>query len=181
MATRKTARKSSKPARKSAAKKTVARAKSKPAAKAKPAAKKAPARKRRAQPETLRLRSLVPGLTANDVERSLDFYIRGLGFVVVEEWTNEGKRIGAMLRAGTCQIAVGQDDWKKGRDRVKGVGSRLYLETAQDVDAIGARLKAAGYTLTSEPQTTEWAARELSVDDPSGFHLTIFQDLPKRR
>ncbi|MCM2269431.1 MAG: VOC family protein [Thermoanaerobaculia bacterium] len=175
MATRKTARTSTKPARKGAARKPAARAK------AKPAAKKAPARRRRARPESLRLRSLVPGLTCNDLERCLDFYLRGLGFVVVEEWTNEGKRIGAMLRAGTCQLAIGQDDWKKGRDRVKGIGSRLYLETAQDVDALGARLKAAGYALASEPQTTDWSARELSVDDPTGFHLTIFQPLKKKR
>lgn len=190
MATRKSSRKTSKTAREAAQPKPRARAKAKSTAKKAPARKapspkalprKAPSRRRRAKPESLRLRAIAPALTCGDLDRSLDFYVRGLGFVVAEEWVRDGKRAGAMLRAGTCELGLGQDDWAKGRDRAKGVGCRLYLETIQDIDALAARLKAAGYPPTSGPLTTVWAERELSVDDPDGFHLTVFRALPKSR
>ena len=71
------------------------------------------------------------------------------------------------------QVGLSQDDWKKGRDRKKGVGMRLYLSTSQNVDEIAKRAKNAGFTLKSEPQNTEWKTRAFEVTDPSGFLLTI--------
>src|SRR4051794_32748403 len=47
----------------------------------------APARERRQQaPETLRLRSLEPSLTVDDLERSLRFYTDVLGFFAGDRW-----------------------------------------------------------------------------------------------
>ena len=56
------------------------------------------------------------------------------------------------------------------------MGSRIFL--AQDVYAIAARVKAAGYTLTEEPSDNpQWGVWSFSLDDPDGFHLTITRDL----
>ena len=49
-----------------------------------------------------------------------------------------------MLRAGDVQIGLGQDDWKKGRDREKGVGMRIYVSTTQDIDQLAADAKKRG-------------------------------------
>lgn len=177
-----------KPPRARAAKKTAPRkaARPKAAAKAiktppKKASRKAagsrPAKKVRSRPETLRLRSITPGLTADDLARSMAFYADALGFVVSERWTNdEGGLRGVMMRAGTCELGLSQDDWAKGRDRKKGQGVGIWLETSQDVDALAARVKAAGYSLTEEPKDQPWGARSFSVDDPDGFHLTFFHE-----
>jgi uncharacterized glyoxalase superfamily protein PhnB len=81
-----------------------------------------------------------------------------------------------MLRAGKNQIGLNQDDWKKGRDRKKGIGVRLSLSTPGSVDDIAKRAKNAGITLTSEPHDTEWNSRAFEVTDPTGFLLTIFSD-----
>lgn len=176
-----------KPGRARAAKKTAPRkaARPKAAAKARKAPKKAsrksassrPAKKVRSTPETLRLRSITPGLTADDLARSMAFYGDALGFVVSERWTNdEGGLRGVMMRAGVCELGLSQDDWAKGRDRKKGQGVGIWLETSQDVDALAARVKAAGYSLTEEPKDQPWGARSFSVDDPDGFHLTFYRE-----
>jgi uncharacterized glyoxalase superfamily protein PhnB len=83
-----------------------------------------------------------------------------------------------MMRAGKTQIGLSQDDWKKGRDRKKGVGIRMILETTQNVDELAARARKAGISLASEPQDTEWKGRAFVVSDPSGFLLTISSEMP---
>ena len=91
---------------------------------------------RRQQPETLRLRSLSPTFTVNDLQRSLAWYRDGLGFFVSERWEEGGTLQGVMLKAGACHLSLTQDDFNKGRDREKGVGFRMWCETFQEVDAI---------------------------------------------
>jgi len=147
-------------------------------AKAKPRPRRAarPRRKTRRSPESLRLRGYTPGFTVNDLGRSLAFYTEALGFVVGERWEQEGRLQGVMLKAGACELGLSQDDWKKGRDRSKGEAARLWCSTIQDVDALAARVKAAGYALTEEPHDPEWGGgRAFSLDDPDGFHLTIYK------
>ncbi len=128
--------------------------------------------KPRRKPETLRLRSYAPGLTVSDLERSLDFYTRALGFVPGERFEEGGKLVFVMLKAGSCELGLGQDDWKKGRDRKKGEGFRLWCRTTQDVDALAARARAAGAKITDEPKDSPWG-RAFSLDDPDGFHWTF--------
>jgi uncharacterized glyoxalase superfamily protein PhnB len=111
------------------------------------------------------------------LQKSITFY-EGLGFTVDERWEDNGMLLGVMLRAGKSQIGLNQDDWKKGRDRKKGIGVRLSLSTTQDVDEIARRAKSAGITLKSEPHDTEWKSRAFEVIDPSGFLLTIFAETP---
>ncbi len=122
---------------------------------------------------TLQVRSLVPTITVNDLQRSLKFYRDGLGFAVSEEMNEDGKLIGAMLEAGEAKMGISQDDFAKGRDRVKGVGIRLYLETEQSIEEIAKQAKAAGITPTDGPGPLPWGPMGLTVTDPDGFKLTI--------
>jgi len=130
-------------------------------------------RGRRKQPETLRLRAVSPGFTVNDIGRSVAWYRDVLGFVAADEWRREGKLLGATVKAGAVELFLGQDDWKKGRDRRKGEGFRIYCSTAQDVDAVAARIKAAGGVLTHEPRDEPWGERDFGIVDPDGFKITI--------
>jgi uncharacterized glyoxalase superfamily protein PhnB len=122
---------------------------------------------------TLQARSLVPTLTANDLKRSLQFYRDGLGFAVSEEMKEDGELKGVMIEAGGVSLGISQDDFSKGRDRVKGVGMRLYLETDQDVAALARQAKAAGITLNDGPGPLPWGPIGFTVTDPDGFKLTI--------
>jgi len=121
----------------------------------------------------LQVRTLTPTLTANDLKRSLRFYSDGLGFVVREEWKDEGVFKGVMLEAGKASLNLSQDDFAKGSDRVKGVGMRLFLETDQDIDALARQAKEAGITLDQGPGPLPWGPIGFTVTDPDGFKLTI--------
>ena len=117
-------------------------------------------------------RSVVPSLTVNNLQQSLDFF-GGLGFDVEDRWEEDGKLMGAMLRAGEARLGLSQDDGKKGTNRVKGVGMRIYIDAADDIDQVAAKAKSSGIALTREPHDTEWGTRAFEVTEPSGFLLTI--------
>lgn len=163
--------------KKKTSKTTAARSRKKSAAK-KPAAR--PAAAKSVKSETLSLTSAAPGFTVADIEKSLAWYRDVLGFSVKDRWENDGKLMGVELAAGKVSFMIGQDDWKKGRDRIKGQGVRIYCLTTQDIDRVAARIKGQGGTLTQEPVDQPWGMRELAVDDPDGFKITIASELKKR-
>jgi uncharacterized glyoxalase superfamily protein PhnB len=129
----------------------------------------------RRQPETLRLRDVSPAFTATDLQRSIAFYRDVLGFVVSEEWRENGVLQGCEMRAGNVLFMLMQDDFAKGRDRQKGVGTRLHVSTAQDIDRLAAEIKARGGILDQEPADMPWGQRVFTISDPDGFKLTIAQ------
>ena len=126
--------------------------------------------------EALQISTIVPSLTVDDLQKSIAFY-EALGFAIDERWEEKGTLLGVRLRAGTSQIGLSQDDWKKGRDRKKGIGVRLSISTTRgSVDELARRAKSAGIMLKSEPRDTEWNSRAFELSDPSGFLLTIFSE-----
>jgi uncharacterized glyoxalase superfamily protein PhnB len=128
--------------------------------------------------EAVQIGAIVPSLTVDDLQKSISFY-EALGFTIDERWEEKGTLLGVMMRAGKTEIGLNQDDWKKGRDRKKGLGVRLSVSTTPgNVDELARRAKAAGITLKSEPHDTEWKSRAFEVIDPSGFMLTVYSDTP---
>jgi uncharacterized glyoxalase superfamily protein PhnB len=122
---------------------------------------------------TLKATSLAPALTADDVLKSLRFYTDGLGFKVDELHEEDGRTLGAMLSAGEAKLGISQDDYSKGRNRVKGVGMSLYFETDQDIEELANRAKEAGIKLEKGPGPLPWGPMAFTVVDPDGFKLTI--------
>lgn len=129
----------------------------------------------RHQPETLRLRKLTPGFTASDLARSMTFYRDVLGFVIGDEWRENGDLTGCEIHAGAVTFMLNQDDFAKGRDRQKGVGARIWCHTAQDLDRLAAEIKARGGVLDQEPQDMPWGDRVFMLSDPDGFKFTFVQ------
>ena len=158
-------------------KKAAARAKS--GARRAGGARKAP---RAAASKGLTLSSVAPSFTVDDLQKSIAWYQDVLGFVVKDRWEWDGKLMGVEMGAGTTvTFMLGQDDWKKGRDRAKGEGFRIFSQTTQDVDRLADRIKARGGTLAQEPTDESWGARVLSVVDPDGFKITIFKKKGRAR
>jgi uncharacterized glyoxalase superfamily protein PhnB len=120
----------------------------------------------------LQAKTLSPTFTVNNLQQSLAFF-EGLGFGVEERWEENGELLGVMLRAGEARLNLSQDDWKKGRDRQKGLGMRVFVGTTQDIDQLASDAKKAGITLDREPHDTPWGTRAFEVTEPSGFRLTI--------
>jgi catechol 2,3-dioxygenase-like lactoylglutathione lyase family enzyme len=181
-------KKAKKPAKKAAAKRAPKKAAGKTAAKRKaPSASRAraaapappvvvsrstPAERRRQFPEALRLRGLSASLTVDDLAKSLKFYVDGLGFTIKDRWERDGKLLGVMLVAGACEIGLSQDDWAKGRNRVKGVGVRFHAETGQSLDMIAALAQERGIKADG-PKVAPWGDRVVDFEDPDGYKLTI--------
>jgi uncharacterized glyoxalase superfamily protein PhnB len=170
-AEKKAARKARKAAKTARATNKATRKAPKTAAAARKAAR--PAIKARQQPESLRLRSAGPSFTVGDIHKSLAFYCDVLGFTPRERWEADGALKGVELVAGSVVFWLGQDDWKKGRDRVKGQGFRMYCSTTQDIDTLAARVKAGGATIVEEPKDESWGGRAFGVRDPDGFTITF--------
>jgi uncharacterized glyoxalase superfamily protein PhnB len=123
--------------------------------------------------ESLHGRALSASLTVKDLEKSLAWYRDVVGFTVDRRHERDGKLRAVSLKAGDVRIVIGQDDGKKGWDRVKGEGFSLQVTTGQNVDEIARRIKARGGVIDSEPADMPWGARIFRLRDPDGFRLTI--------
>jgi uncharacterized glyoxalase superfamily protein PhnB len=120
----------------------------------------------------LQAKILAPTLTVESLQRSVAFF-EGLGFGIEDRWEERGVLLGVTLRAGEARINLSQDDWAKGRDRQKGVGMRIIVETTQNIDQLAADARKAGVVLDGEPHDTPWGSRAFDATEPSGFRLTI--------
>jgi uncharacterized glyoxalase superfamily protein PhnB len=117
--------------------------------------------------------SLGVSLTVKDVRASLAWYRDVFGFTVVREMEHEGKLRGVMMKAGAVEILLNQDDGARGWERTKGEGFSLRIRTAQSVDEVAARIRAAGGTLDREPADMPWGARMFVLRDPDGYRFAI--------
>lgn len=121
-------------------------------------------------------KSIFPSLTVNDLTKSLHFYVDGLGFEIVDRNEVNGVLHFAMVKSGNVSVGLGQDDFAKGRGRVKGVGARLWIRTDQDLVALANRAKTAGIKLDGDPAPLPWGPMAFALTDPDGFMLTITTD-----
>jgi catechol 2,3-dioxygenase-like lactoylglutathione lyase family enzyme len=178
----KPAKKAPKKVQKKAQKKAVKKVQKKAAKAARKASKavskpKGRVHQDRQQPESLRLRSAGPSFTVDNIDKSIAFYRDVLGFILKDKWEEEGVLKGVGLLAGSVTFWLGQDDWKKGRGRVKGEGFRIYCGTTQDIDVLAARVRSTGTALAEEPKDQSWGGRDFAVRDPDGFLVTISSGL----
>src|SRR5262245_24884563 len=152
-------------------KKSSKRLKKNATAKPKDPSRKAP----RPQRDVLALRPSSRSFTVNDRDESLAWYRDVLGFGVEETWKDEsdGRITGVSLKAGDVSFMIGQDDWKKGRDRRKGEGFRIFCLTKGNVDRLAERIESKGGRLDQGPTDQPWGVRDISLTDPDGFKITI--------
>jgi catechol 2,3-dioxygenase-like lactoylglutathione lyase family enzyme len=128
--------------------------------------------RRRRNPETLRLRAVMPMLLVSDVERSLAWYRDILGFVVGEELRAEGRLVAAQLKAGKVRFLIEQDP-EAGRALPRGDGVRLYCATRQDVNRLAAAIQERGGVIEAAPDDSH-GGKDFAVVDPDGYRISIF-------
>jgi uncharacterized glyoxalase superfamily protein PhnB len=121
----------------------------------------------------LRAGALAASLTVRDLRASLAWYRDVVGFAVDREYERDGRVLSVAVRAGDVRILLNQDDGARGLDRVKGEGFSLMITTAQDVDAVAARIREHGGTLDSEPADMPWGVRAFRLRDPDGYRFAI--------
>ncbi len=127
--------------------------------------------------DPLDTRAMLISLTTKDLLRSVAWYRDVLGFTVDNIRERDGKPAAASMRSGAAKIVLNQDDGGRGWERVKGEGFAITFDTAQDVDAIAARIRSSGWTLAMDPADMPWGVRMLRVLDPDGYRLGIWRPL----
>ncbi len=121
----------------------------------------------------------------SDLDRSLDFYGRGLGLAVAREF-GEGPGRGVVFFAGGGLIEV---TGSTGRSAGGGAGAPggptlvLWLQV-RDVAAAVAEVAAYGVQPVRPPRLEPWGLIEAWVDDPDGLRIHLVEvpvDHPLRR
>jgi len=122
-------------------------------------------------------------ITVRHMERSVAFYRDLLGFEVLGQLlVDEGRQKLVYLRSGGAYVELFEF---RDHDAETAVGvpdtvggfKHLALQT-DDVDAVAARLKAAGIEFTVEPLDAEGGVRLAFFRDPDGNLLEIVSGLP---
>lgn len=159
--------------------KTMTKTSAKSKMKTKTTAQKPPTRATataKASAKGLALTAAGPSFTVDNLQKSIAWYRDVLGFTEGERWQEKGTLLGIELKAGSVTFMISQDDWSKGRHRIKGAGFRIACETSQDIDALVEGIKSRGGSLSEEPRN-EMGMRAFSVQDPDGFKITIWKNL----
>ena len=117
-------------------------------------------------------RSLEASLTVSDLSTSVAWYRDVVGFAVAREYRRDERLFAVAMRAGSVELLLVQDDGARGADRVRGEGFSLQITTAQDIDALAARVESCGGALETAPMTVA-GKRAFRLRDPDGFRFTI--------
>ena len=112
------------------------------------------------------VKSCVPVIPSSDLEKSLRFWVEGLGLVVDREMRSEGKLIGCMVHNEQIYLWLNQRDGTpiKPEDYE---GIRLYW-TPIDIYATRERLKQFGYDV-SDIEERDYGQTEFFVTDDDGY------------
>lgn len=97
-----------------------------------------------------------------------------LGWPVTKEWGEPGRgRIFGYGDVGRIELMEASADDAP----VAPVSGAFVSFEHPDVDALHARLVAAGIAITRPPADQPWGHRNMAIEDPSGLELVAFQIL----
>jgi lactoylglutathione lyase len=121
--------------------------------------------------------AVVPLLRVTNMERSLIFYIDGLGFAIQNRWVPDGRLRWCRLSLGFAALML-QEAVNANREK-PGTGAALYFQCT-DALAIYRDAAARGIQALREPQVGNFAW-EVFFADPDGYKINFSSpsDLPE--
>jgi lactoylglutathione lyase len=126
------------------------------------------------------LRYLHTMIRVIDLEKSIDFYTRGLGFKVESRKEYEKDRFTLVfLKSESDPLHGPMIELTHNWDTASYVRGDAYGHMAYEVasiDTVQARLRAAGYDLSWGPGMTPSGRTQMAfVDDPDGFEIELLE------
>ncbi len=127
--------------------------------------------------------SVVPLLTVSGMERSLAFYVDGLGFAVQNRWEPDGKLRWCWMSLGGASLmlqeGVESTPEKLAATGTLGNGVSIWFQ-CRDALAVYREAEARGIAALREPQVgnSSW---EIAFADPDGYRINFSSptDLPE--
>lgn len=117
-----------------------------------------------------------PALSYDDAKGAIDWLKEAFGFEELMVVPGEGDQVvHAELNLDGAVIMLGSSRKEMGWVSPKGlnaVNQTIYIGL-DDPDAHYARAKAAGATITREPNDTDYGSREYGAIDPEGHHWSF--------
>jgi uncharacterized glyoxalase superfamily protein PhnB len=133
--------------------------------------------------ETRRNNTIAPSIRVKDIEKSLHFYTKMLGFQASDKLTRrDGKVAHVSVGFDSALLMLSPVDYvrtaqtKENLEKNKvGVGVEFYIgmNATKKLDEFFDEVKAKGITVINEPKTEFWGDRIFTVKDPDGYALTF--------
>ena len=125
------------------------------------------------------IKQAVPFFMVKDMEASVNFYVKGLGFSMTESWVDNGKLKWCWLVIDTVALMLQEYDEKINISQVKpGEGVEIFF-ICEDALAIYTQITSNGVS-ASEPFVGNkmWVVQ---VKDPDGYKISFesFTDVPE--
>lgn len=127
--------------------------------------------------------AIAPSIRVKDMQKSLDFYTKPLGFQTTDKLTRQDGRIAhASVGFDSALIMLSPVEYvrtpQSKEDLAKnklGVGVEFYfgMNGSKKLDEFFTEVKAKGVTVINEPKTEFWGDRIFTVKDPDGYALTF--------
>jgi len=123
--------------------------------------------------------AVVPLLMVSNIERSLAFYVDGLGFTVENRWMPQGRLRWCWMSLGGAALMLQEAVDSTCGAGVPGSGVALYLQCS-DALAIYRQAAARGVDALHQPQVGN-SAWEVFFADPDGYRINFSSptDLPE--
>lgn len=137
--------------------------------------------------ELRRNNTLAPSIRVKDMQKSLDFYTKTLGFQTSDKLTRkDGRIVHASVGFDSPLLMLSPIEYvrtpRTKEDLAKnklGVGIEFYIgiNGSKKLDAFFTEVKAKGVTVINEPKTEFWGDRIFTVRDPDGYALTFSEHI----
>jgi uncharacterized glyoxalase superfamily protein PhnB len=123
----------------------------------------------------MKLSGLVPMLETADIEATIDYYTRTLGFTLDATWPAEGPKTWCRLVAGNVVLMFMTPD-EEARPRAPQITGQLYCYPP-DVDALWRELRDRVDVVWP---LADWdhGMREFQIRDCNGYVLRFGQEIP---
>ena len=129
--------------------------------------------------KTTEFESLSPNLIVKDVNRSVDFYVNQLGFVMLFSVPDKGTFNWAMVQRGNVTLMFQtlesiKEDLPSLDIKQEGRAGTFYIKV-KGLDALMEAVEGK-VKMAVELRTTFYGAREFAVKDPDGYILMFAED-----
>ena len=131
----------------------------------------------------MKLKSLIPNLIVEDVNRSLLFYHNTLGFETVLTVPEAGVLDFAMLKLDDVTIMLQSfsgyaEALPENKDQKIGGTIFLYIDV-ENLDEIYKKVRSAGAEIVVDINTTFYGTTEFTIKDSDGYLLIFAEDQNK--
>jgi uncharacterized glyoxalase superfamily protein PhnB len=133
--------------------------------------------------ETRRNSNIAPGIRVRDMQKSLEFYTKTLGFMTMDKLIcKNGKIAHASVGIDSPVLMLSPIDSVRTPQSKKdlaenklGVGVRFHfgMTGTRKLDEYFIELKGKGIKVVNEPKTEFWGDRIFTIEDPDGYALTF--------